>query len=182
MRGRTQFAFSPMAKIKVATSVCTVMGSRPAICPKIKNSHLSVTVFLSGCGGRTRTYDLRVMSPTSFQLLYSAILGRTLECLHIVAQVFPFVNPFFSKHILSLFPTFIPKIPRSWHFLRFDRWRNPNIQKQPPVKAAVFQYLLGRCNDIAVCRHTPGGFNCFSRIRLNGAGNDLHLQMVACRR
>ena len=28
----------------------------------------------SGCGGRTRTYDLRVMSPTSFQLLYSAIL------------------------------------------------------------------------------------------------------------
>ena len=27
-----------------------------------------------GCGGRTRTYDLRVMSPTSFQLLYSAIL------------------------------------------------------------------------------------------------------------
>ena len=34
----------------------------------------SVTTTLSGCGGRTRTYDLRVMSPTSFQLLYSAIL------------------------------------------------------------------------------------------------------------
>ena len=31
--------------------------------------------FLFGCGGRTRTYDLRVMSPTSFQLLYSAILA-----------------------------------------------------------------------------------------------------------
>ena len=31
-----------------------------------------VTEFF-GCGGRTRTYDLRVMSPTSFQLLYSAI-------------------------------------------------------------------------------------------------------------
>ena len=29
--------------------------------------------FFSGCGGRTRTYDLRVMSPTSYQLLYSAI-------------------------------------------------------------------------------------------------------------
>ena len=26
-----------------------------------------------GCGGRTRTCDLRVMSPTSFQLLYPAI-------------------------------------------------------------------------------------------------------------
>lgn len=30
-------------------------------------------VCFGGCGGRTRTYDLRVMSPTSFQLLYSAI-------------------------------------------------------------------------------------------------------------
>ena len=33
--------------------------------------------FFSGCGRRTRTSDLRVMSPTSFQLLYPAILGRT---------------------------------------------------------------------------------------------------------
>ena len=33
---------------------------------------LRLTVIF-GCGGRTRTYDLRVMSPTSFQLLYSAI-------------------------------------------------------------------------------------------------------------
>ena len=31
------------------------------------------TGYFYGCGGRTRTYDLRVMSPTSFQLLYSAI-------------------------------------------------------------------------------------------------------------
>ena len=30
-----------------------------------------------GCGGRTRTYDLRVISPTSFQLLYSAIFCCT---------------------------------------------------------------------------------------------------------
>ena len=30
-----------------------------------------------GCGGRTRTYDLRVMSPTSFQLLYSAMFVGT---------------------------------------------------------------------------------------------------------
>ncbi len=35
--------------------------------------------FLSGCGGRTRTYDLRVMSPTSYQLLYSAIWGAFLN-------------------------------------------------------------------------------------------------------
>ena len=30
-------------------------------------------LFFYGCGGRTRTCDLRVMSPTSFQLLYPAI-------------------------------------------------------------------------------------------------------------
>ena len=29
--------------------------------------------YLSGCGDRTRTCDLRVMSPTSYQLLYPAI-------------------------------------------------------------------------------------------------------------
>ena len=33
------------------------------------------TGYFYGCGGRTRTYDLRVMSPTSYQLLYSAIFG-----------------------------------------------------------------------------------------------------------
>ena len=29
--------------------------------------------FLNGSGGRTRTYDLRVMSPTSYQLLHPAL-------------------------------------------------------------------------------------------------------------
>ncbi len=53
-----------------------------------------------GCGGRTRTYDLRVMSPTSFQLLYSAILhedvGRhSLE--YILAQSMQLVNKNFSR-------------------------------------------------------------------------------------
>ena len=46
-----------------------------------------------GCGGRTRTYDLRVMSPTSFQLLYSAIFHYTLECLDIIAWADLFVKP-----------------------------------------------------------------------------------------
>ena len=53
-----------------------------------------------GCGGRTRTYDLRVMSPTSFQLLYSAILHEdtarhSLE--HILAQLMQLVNKNFSR-------------------------------------------------------------------------------------
>ena len=53
-----------------------------------------MTVFY-GCGGRTRTYDLRVMSPTSFQLLYSAIFGALLECLGIIAYRMLFVNTYF---------------------------------------------------------------------------------------
>ncbi len=48
-----------------------------------------------GCGGRTRTYDLRVMSPTSFQLLYSAIFGCAPQCLYIVALEGRFVKHFF---------------------------------------------------------------------------------------
>ena len=48
-----------------------------------------------GCGGRTRTYDLRVMSPTSFQLLYSAICLRSLETFGSITQIDGFVNTFF---------------------------------------------------------------------------------------
>ena len=32
-----------------------------------------------GCGGRTRTYDLRVMSPTSYQLLHPAIYNKQIN-------------------------------------------------------------------------------------------------------
>ena len=65
----------------------------------IKNVRLrkSVVVHKHGCGGRTRTYDLRVMSPTSFQLLYSAIWMRSLECLSIVARRSAFVNPYCAR-------------------------------------------------------------------------------------
>ena len=35
--------------------------------------NIKIRLYFSGCGGRTRTCDLRVMSPTSFQLLYPAI-------------------------------------------------------------------------------------------------------------
>ena len=38
--------------------------------------------FFNGCGGRTRTCDLRVMSPTSYQLLYSAIFNFCLRIDH----------------------------------------------------------------------------------------------------
>gem|GEM_PF-5628734 len=40
-----------------------------------KPKALSASGF-SSSGGRTRTYDLRVMSPTSYQLLHPALFGR----------------------------------------------------------------------------------------------------------
>ena len=60
-----------------------------------------------GCGGRTRTYDLRVMSPTSFQLLYSAIWGALLKCLMIIAYALWFVNPEIHGTVLAYFTYFL---------------------------------------------------------------------------
>ena len=63
---------------------------------KLKNTgFLSKSGVFYGCGGRTRTYDLRVMSPTSFQLLYSAMSLRSPECLDIVTRVCLFVKHLF---------------------------------------------------------------------------------------
>ena len=49
-----------------------------------------------GCGGRTRTYDLRVMSPTSFQLLYSAIFCCTSHVLMYYSMSKTLCQPLFS--------------------------------------------------------------------------------------
>ena len=64
-----------------------------------------------GCGGRTRTYDLRVMSPTSFQLLYSAILALP-ECLIILPRFGQIVNPYFLSFAVETadqFKVFTPQ-------------------------------------------------------------------------
>lgn len=46
-----------------------------------------------GCGGRTRTCDLQVMSLASYQLLHSAVLFLNCECkgntLFLIMQDFP---------------------------------------------------------------------------------------------
>ena len=75
----------------------------------------------SGCGGRTRTYDLRVMSPTSFQLLYSAILAALLECLDSIAWQSSFVKGFYLSFFC--FPERFLLLQlvgfSGWHILRF---------------------------------------------------------------
>ena len=57
-----------------------------------------------GCGGRTRTYDLRVMSPTSFQLLYSAILCASALIYNITHR--HLCQPFISENPSSGFDPF----------------------------------------------------------------------------
>lgn len=55
--------------------------------------------FRSGCGGKTRTYDLRVMSPASCQLLHPAIYNcdnLTVDLLSI-QQYVKNVNGFYKN-------------------------------------------------------------------------------------
>ena len=60
---------------------CSTNWATPALATSFIISHIHryVNTFfksfldLFGCGGKTRTYDLRVMSPTSYQLLHPAI-------------------------------------------------------------------------------------------------------------
>ena len=63
-----------------------------------------------GCGDRTWTCGLRVMSPTSYQLLYPAIFifslrrrSFTSECLYIISCRVQIVNRDFKKFLLFLF-------------------------------------------------------------------------------
>ncbi|MGF7079291.1 hypothetical protein ABIB50_001634 [Mucilaginibacter sp. UYCu711] len=56
-------------------------------------------IVLKGSGSRTRTYDLRVMSPTSYQLLHPALFLLVLHNGHNPEMVFSitkkqFVPPF----------------------------------------------------------------------------------------
>ena len=59
-----------------------------------------LTVF-SGCGERIRTNDLRVMSPTSYQLLYPAIFSLLFQSLTIIAQHDKGVNSFLPVKCVS---------------------------------------------------------------------------------
>ena len=52
---------------------------------KVGNS-IKITYLFSGCGGRIWTNDLRVMSPTSYQLLYPAIFSCFLKSSYIIAR------------------------------------------------------------------------------------------------
>ena len=65
-----------------------------------KKEELSLRQFLISSGGRTRTSDLRVMSPTSYQLLYPAVL---LDCKY---------SYYFNKY-KTFFALLIPVNPKS---------------------------------------------------------------------
>ena len=62
----------PCVSIKHALKKQGIKTLKPLISQGFQVS-ASILVTQDGCGDRTRTCDLRVMSPTSYQLLYSAI-------------------------------------------------------------------------------------------------------------
>ena len=64
----------PCVSIKHALKKQGIKTPKPLISQGFQVS-VSILVTQDGCGGRTRTYGLRVMSPTSYQLLHSAILN-----------------------------------------------------------------------------------------------------------
>lgn len=57
---------------------------------------------LFGCGGRTRTYDLWVMSPTSYQLLHPAMLYIVLNNFLLMMFIYFLVYPLFNKSYTQL--------------------------------------------------------------------------------
>ena len=81
-----------------------------------------------GCGGRTRTYDLRVMSPTSYQLLYSAIWGARLVLVYNT-----------MAGVLCQDPIFVISRRTGWFIGRFSWYAHP-IRK-PPKEKALDKYL-----------------------------------------
>ena len=64
-----------------------------------KKKSLSFDKDFFGSGSRTRTCDLRVMSPTSYQLLYPAIY---FCCSSILAHWSAFVNSYFSLRYIYM--------------------------------------------------------------------------------
>ena len=85
------FAINPQrAPLVVLITICCMV----AICflGSIKKSPTDVSDFFYGCGGRTWTYDLRVMSPTSYRLLYPAT-----RCLLIIRHKKCFVKQISQK-------------------------------------------------------------------------------------
>ena len=65
-----------------------VVSSSHILVGKYKKERHPIKDVFSGCGSKTRTYDLRVMSPTSYQLLHPAILNMPefLSVLYIIAE------------------------------------------------------------------------------------------------
>ena len=84
-------------------------GIEPAI-SCVTGRHVNPYTTEPNCGGRTRTYDLRVMSPTSYQLLHPAINGggrriRTFEVedgRFTVCSLWPLGNPSKNKMELAI--------------------------------------------------------------------------------
>ena len=69
------WSFNPLLyQLSYQGKMAVPTGIEPAI-SCVTGRHVNPYTTEPNCGGRTRTYDLRVMSPTSCQLLHPAIIS-----------------------------------------------------------------------------------------------------------
>ena len=81
-------------------------------------SHMPVRFYqIFGCGGKTRTYDLRVMSPTSCQLLHPAMFYYSILTLICFVNCFSIFSPilYIFSHLEFSFRTNLS------HICKFQR-------------------------------------------------------------
>ena len=94
-----------------------------------------------GCGGRTRTYDLRVMSPTSFQLLYSAIFGMHSLVLVYSSTGISICQALFSLFLSGTFDSFLFFATKGEVCENF-RFHRPCFYRKPRISTVSFSSRL----------------------------------------
>ena len=121
------FATSPTSTARRAHNLYAICYNH--LLGSIKKSPTDVSDFFYGCGGRTWTYDLRVMSPTSYRLLYPAT-----RCLLIIRHKKCFVKQISQKVENWLILIYIQKNRIYTCFDRFSsivNFQNKNRSKNP---------------------------------------------------
>ena len=143
----------PCVSIKHALKKQGIKTLKPLISQGFQVS-VSILVTQDGCGDRTRTCDLRVMSPTSYQLLYSAIS-------HFVVPVTG-LEPVQYRYRGILSPLCLPIPPHrqisatdNIPYLRRDV--NTCLQKSSPSAFCSFDLPVLLCYTMLVLLSKRGG-------------------------
>ena len=112
-------------------------------CKKAKKEKCPKLGHFFGCGGRTWTYDLRVMSPTSYRLLYPAT-----RCLLIIRHKKCFVKQISQKVENWLILIYIQKnriytcFDPNYSFSSIFNFQNKGRSKNPRFNCSTYWNLL----------------------------------------